>query len=300
LPAVEAGFSLLLGGLSVAGSTLLSWGARLLPAVEAGFSLLLGGLSVAGSTLLSWGARLLPMLIGAGEVLVASLTTGFATVLSAFEGVGTLLLGAGELLAGGIAGIAAVVGLPFEAIIGIVAGIGASLWAIWNYWDDIVDVFKKGWNNVTGWFDDLGKWMSNSWLGRLFGMSDNSGSANTNSSSTNLNSANSGSANTNSSSTNLNSANLASNTQSSLNSYPVDSGQTGSGAELINIQTAAVDQSGSKNSALAANQKKSNDLLERLVSSNEVGLSLQSRSVSIQDTTNKFAKQTAMAAQSSA
>jgi len=250
--------------------------------------------------------------LGGLSGIIASVTGFFVGLV---EGAGVLLAGFG-----GLEGIIAAVGMGLEtalAVIGgpitlVVAGLAALAAGIYYFWDDIKEMSGKLWDFITSPFKMLGDWLKDSWLGRLFG-SGGSDSKNTNMASDKKQSRGNSGFNDMSQTpsvvnedgtrraatlTEINDAKASlrtgNGTANVSTAYPTDQSTTTSTA-IPDTAAAANSQNAAKDTENQRQMTKQTNLLEELVASNSAQISIQSRTASLQDDSNKYLKTASLA-----
>jgi len=212
-----------------------------------------------------WISRAGAFLVTSAEGVMASLfgAGGALTKIGpwiARAGAG-FLVGAEGILAGAgaiLAGISA----PVWGTVAAVAALGTG---IYFFWDEIKEAgswisngIKNLWDSVTGMFTGLGGWLSD-WWSNLWGGT-RSSSTSSNSSMTNL-----------------------------VNPSTNISG------DITTAQATAIDQKAAKDSENQRQMAKQTNLLEDLVASNSAQISIQSRTASLQDDSNKYLRTASLA-----
>jgi len=217
-------------------------------------------------------SRIGPWIARAGAFLVTSVEGVMAGLFGAggvLTKIGPWIARAGAGFLVGAEGILAGAGA-------ILAGISAPVWGtaaavaalgtgIYFFWDEIKEAgswisngIKNLWDSVTGMFTGLGGWLSD-WWSNLWG-----GNTRTSSSSS-------------SSMTNL--VNPSSNIS----------------GDITTAQATVIDQKAAKDSESQRQMAKQTNLLEDLVASNSAQISIQSRTASLQDDSNKYLRITSLA-----
>jgi hypothetical protein len=238
---------------------------------------------------------------------------------------------------GGLAVAAWTAAAPFLPLIAAVAALAGVAYLVYDSWDSIVEAGKNIIDFVLTPFKLLGDgimaiwdWLKSSWLGKLLGGgsedSDNKGKASPNNDSAKKSSdmkpsdakvanntqsrGNSGwndmppvahvtDENGNKRQATLTEVNAAKDSQRAAGAstaYPTDQSTTTSNV-LPETAAKANEQNAAKESESQKQSQKQTALLEEVVASNNAQVNIQARGVSVQDSSNRYLRQTSMATQ---
>jgi hypothetical protein len=219
---------------------------------------------------------------------------------------------------GGLAVAAWTAAAPFLPLIAAVAALAGIAYLVYDSWDSIVEAGKNIIDFVLKPFKLLGDgimaiwdWLKSSWLGKLMGGgSDSKGSTTSTTSGGTQSRGNSGwdsmpagatvvDENGNRRQATVTEVNAAKDSQRAAGAstaYPTDQSTTTSNV-LPATAAKANETNAAKDAETQKQSQKQTALLEEVVASNNAQVNIQARGVSVQDSSNRYLRQTSMATQ---